>query len=362
MRITHMKHLVWSALALATLVPSLASAVGMGRLNVMSALGQRLHAEIELLSVPKQDAGSLIARLGSSRAYEQANLQMGAAGAGGIRVSVERRRDGAPYVLVTSGQPINEPFVNLLIELTSPVGQISREYSVLLDPPEMAPPKPVAAAPAPTPVAAAAPAPATPAPTAQAAEAASEYGPVQRGETLSRIAGRVRPQGATLQQTMMGIFRANPAAFINNNINLLRAGQRLRIPDSSQLSGVAQDEANREIQTQATAWSASRRSAADSAPPPAAPKPSEGAAPPAVAARSTEARRDVVKLSRSEPGPGKGRSTEDRLRMLEEELIAREKALNDANDRIRKLEKAVMQAAPTAPAAGAAAPAAPAKK
>jgi pilus assembly protein FimV len=186
----------------------------------------------------------------------------------------------------------------------------------------------------------------------QAADAKSEYGPVQRGETLSRIAGRVRPEGATLQQTMVGIFRANPPAFINNNINLLRAGHRLRIPDAALMSALAQDQAIREVQTQTTAWSASRRSAAESAAPPRAePKPADGG--PATAARGADSRKEVVKLSRGEPAPGKGRTTEDRLRVLEEELIAREKALNDANERIKKLEKAVMQAtpAPTAPAA-----------
>lgn len=348
---TSLKHLiVFSILAL---MPCLAAAVGMGGLNVLSPLGQRLHVEIELIAVEKQDVGTLSARLGSPSAYERSNLQMGAAAATGVRVSVERRANGTHYVRVTSGQPVNEPFVNLLIELTSRSGMITREYAVLLDPPEIEPPKP---APAPAaavsmpvkpvaPVAAAAPP--TPAPAAPA----GEYGPVQRGETLSRIAGRVRPQGATLQQTMMGIFRANPAAFINSNINLLRAGHRLVIPDAAQISALAQSEATREVQNQATAWGAARRTPADSAAPPAAPKPAESAAPPAAAARGSETRKDVVKLSRSEPGPGKGRSTEDRLRMLEEELIAREKALNDANERIKKLEKAVMQAAPAAASA-----------
>jgi len=328
------------------LTPCLATAVGMGQINVLSALGQPLHVEIELIAVQKQDIGSMSARLGSSSAYEQSNLQLGAAGSAGIRVSVERRANGTSYVLVTSGQRVNEPFVNLLIELTSQSGQITRAYSVLLDPPEMTPPKPAAATAPPATVATAAPP--TPAPAAQAAVPAGEYGPVQRGETLSRIAGRVRPQGATLQQTMIGIFRANPPAFINNNINLLRAGHRLRIPDAAQMSSLAQDEANREVQNQTTAWNAARLPPAESPTPPAAPKPAESTAPPATAARGAEARKDVVKLSRGEPGPGKGRSTEDRLRMLEEELIAREKALNDANERIKKLEKAVMQAAPAA--------------
>ncbi len=115
MKETILKQLVVAALL--ALLPALASAVGLGRLNVLSPLGQRLHVEIELLSVSKQDAGSVSARLASARAYEESNLQLGAAGGAGIRVVVERRRDGTPYVLVTSGQPVNEPFVNLLIEM-----------------------------------------------------------------------------------------------------------------------------------------------------------------------------------------------------------------------------------------------------
>jgi pilus assembly protein FimV len=340
--------IVFSAFSIFTLMSSHATAVGMGRLNVLSAIGQPLHAEIELISVPKKDAGSIIARLGTPSAYERSNLQLGAAGSAGIRVSVERRRNGVPYVRVTSGQRVNEPFINLVIELSSPAGLITREFSVLLDPPEIPPAKPVAesrplvAAPV-----TASSALAPPAPTDKVDVQKPDSFSVQRGDTLSRIARRVQPQSATLQQTMMGIFHANTSAFINNNINLLKAGQRLRIPDASQLSSIGQGAATREVRTHTAAWrGASRRNAPETAMPEKAPEPNKGATP--VAVRGAEPRKEVVKLSRSAPTAGKGRSTEERLRMLEEELIAREKALNDANERIRKLEKAVMQAAPAA--------------
>jgi pilus assembly protein FimV len=329
-----LKLLMCSALLLST---SLAGAVGMGRVNVMSSIGQRLLVEIEIIAATKEERGTLSAKLGSARAYERSSFPMGAAGASGLRVSVEKRANGEPYIRVTSAQPINEPFVNLLIELSSQSGPISREIAVLLDPPEITFAQAAEAAPRP-PSALAEPLKPTPAPAAVAVAAAdTEYGPVRRGETLSRIASRVRPQDATLEQTMLGIFRNNPAAFINNNMNLLKVGHRLRIPAPDQLTALPQKESSEEFRAQTTAWAAHRSAAttdASTAKPRAAPAEPARAAP----AKSGTGGKPVVKLSRG--AVGKDASAEDRVRMLEEDLAARERALKDANDRIKRLEKA----------------------
>jgi pilus assembly protein FimV len=326
----------------------LAGAAGLGQLNVVSSLGQALHAEIDILSVRKEDVGSLLVRLGSPEAYRQANLEYGAA-LGGISLRVLQRPNGQPYIRVASSQPVNEPFVNLLVELNWPSGKLVREYSALLDPPgyasapqaavpvAAAPVAPVETRPAPAmqpPAAVAAPAPAT--------TAGAEYGPVKRGETLSKIATGVKPAGVSLEQMLVGILIANPEAFINNNINLLKAGAKLRIPDQAQLTAMPQDKARQDVRVQTADWNRYRRRLADSAGTTKEPTAGSGKRA-AVRIKDSEdkSNKDVLRLSSGQTAGGKARSSTERIQNLEEELIARDRALNEANARIKELEKAV---------------------
>ena len=110
-------------------------AAGLGRLNLMSGLGQPLRAEIDLTSVARDEAGSLTAKLAGADAFNQANIEYGSA-LSGLRFSIQRRANGQPYVLVTSNQIVNEPYLDLLVELTWSSGRLVREYTMLLDPPE----------------------------------------------------------------------------------------------------------------------------------------------------------------------------------------------------------------------------------
>ncbi|HJQ63991.1 MAG TPA: hypothetical protein VJ834_14135, partial [Burkholderiales bacterium] len=126
--------------------PWIAHAAGLGNLNVRSSLGQPLLAEIELLSVGKEDLATLDARLASQEAYRQADLQYGAV-LTGVRLSIEKRPNGAPYIKAVSTRPVNEPYVNLVVELNSSSGRFTREYTALIDPPGYTPPQTVAAAP-----------------------------------------------------------------------------------------------------------------------------------------------------------------------------------------------------------------------
>lgn len=317
---------------------STAGAAGMGRVNVISNIGQRLLVEIEIISVTKEELGTFSAKLGSARDYERSNMSIGAAGSSGVRASVEKRANGEPYIRVTSAQPVNEPFVNLVIELTSLSGPVTREIAVLLDPPEITFARAAEAAPrepAATPLAT------TPAPAPVAIVSAdTEYGPVRRGETLSRIASRVRPSNATLEQTMLGIFRHNPAAFINNNMNLLKVGHRLRIPVADQLAALPQKESAQELRAQTSAWTSNLPAAPATAAEASATKPRPTPVEPknTAPAKSGSTGKPVVKLSRG--AVGKDAPVEDRVRMLEEDLAARERALKDANERIKRLEQA----------------------
>src|SRR4051812_8062980 len=261
-----------------------ANAAGLGRLTVLSALGQPLLAEIEIVALQAGEEEELSARLGSMDAFAAAGIEVNPA-LNGLRISLERR-DKRPLLRLTTAQPVNEPFLDLLVELSWASGKLVREYTFLLDPPEYrsrqqsiaqapqpampekpaatapqpapqpepeqkpaaeAPPAPVVApAPAaeaqPTPAPAAEPAPAEPAPEKPAAEklaaekpaaekpAATTY-EVKRGDTLGAIAKQNLRPGVTLNQMLIAIFRANEDAFIRGNVNLVRTGKILNIPE-----------------------------------------------------------------------------------------------------------------------------------
>ena len=115
-------------------------AVGMGGINVASALGQQLKAEIELVAISKSEKDSLVARLASPEAYKSAGLEYPYGNK--FKFQIENRPDGQPYIKASSAQPVNDPFVSLLVELTWSSGKLSREYTFLLDPPGYVPEQP----------------------------------------------------------------------------------------------------------------------------------------------------------------------------------------------------------------------------
>src|SRR5690606_8350213 len=117
-----------AALAL-LLGASLANAAGLGKITVNSALGQILNAEIELVSLQPGELDSLAARVAPPEAFREARIEYSPA-LRLLRFSVEKRPNGMPYLQVSSVAPINEPFVDLLIEVTWPAGRIQREYPI----------------------------------------------------------------------------------------------------------------------------------------------------------------------------------------------------------------------------------------
>ena len=344
------------ALVLALLVaPVLAQAAGLGRLTVQSNIGQPLNAEIDLVSVRGDEASSLVARLALPDAYQQSNLQYNNS-LTGLKLSVEKRADGQYFIKVAGSRPINEPFIDLLIELTGGGNKLVREYTALLDPPGYG--QQVAAAPAPAvatsrPIAAPAAAPAAAPIKAPAAKSAAapiaasgktqEYGPVGKGETLGKIAASLKPQGVSLEQMLVGLYRSNPDAFIRNNMNLVKSGKILRVPDAQELSAIAPGDAANEVRTQVADWRAYSGRVADKVgTAPEGGSTARGRITAKVDDPAVSASKDVVKLSKGEPGKGGKALTGDaKSRALQEELVARNKALAEANERIAQLEKTI---------------------
>jgi pilus assembly protein FimV len=378
-------------LASLLMLPWAADAAGLGKLTVTSALGQPLRGEIELVAVDKSDLGSINAHIASYEAFKQANIDRNPA-LSTVRFAVEQKPSGAAYIKVTSTQPINEPFLDMLIEVDWPSGRLVREYTVLLDPPgyEAATAAP-AAAPVTAPVSAPATAPvapAVPAPTEAAAPAvpqekeakteeakpaaaekavpakaapakAETYGPVKKGETLAGIASELKPEGVSLDQMLVAFFRANKGAFAGNNMNRLKTGQILRVPEHAQASAVSAKEATKEVKVQAADWNAYRQKLAGAVA--AAPAEKEEAAPREAAGKITaavaekaptakEAPKPVLKLSKGEapakPGAAGAKeiqALQERIQSLQEEATAREKTAQEANQRIAALEKTIKE-------------------
>ncbi len=360
-------------------VPLMANAAGLGKLSVTSALGQPLAAEIELFAADKAELDNLSASLASDQAFRDARVDFSPV-LSTLKFTVEQRPNGKSVLKVTSSRPVNDPFIDMLVELSWASGRLVREYTVLLDPPGMAaaqtvtptsvavPPqaavaKPAAKpAPAPAPQAAATPAPATPKSPAPAPKQASAPPPaaapstimVKPGDTLVGIAKRVKPEGISLDQTLLGLYRDNVQAF-NGNMNRLKAGKTLNMPSEEALAGISQKDALREIKLQAEDWRAYRQklAAAVSAAPEAQPAPeqaSSGKITPKVEDRAIPApdkQKDVLKLSKapssaeSAAKADEARALQEKLRAQEEDATAREKALKESDQRVAMLEKQV---------------------
>ena len=384
-------------------MPLMAHAAGLGKLSVTSALGQPLAAEIELFAADKAELDSLSASLASDQAFRDARVEF-APVLSSLRFTVAKKPDGKAVLKVSSSRPVNDPFIDMLVELNWASGRLVREYTMLLDPPGMGGVQTVApVAVAPTPIAKPAPAAAPQAQAVPAAPAAAAVKPapapqtaapdrvkVKRGDTLTGIASRVRPEGVSLEQTLLGLYRENDQAF-DGNMNRLKAGKTLKVPSVEKVAAIPQQEAVRELTLQAEDWRAYRQKLAGavSAAPEAkaaADQASSGKITPKVEDRAKpapEAQQDVLKLSKLTPPAGaagkadEARILQEKLRAQEEDATARENALRESDQRVATLEKQIQDmqklvemkeraqaeapvAAPAAPAASAPAPAAPA--
>lgn len=370
-----------SAAVASALLFSSSYAAGLGKLTVLSSLGQPLRAEIELTSVSKDELGALSARLASPDTFRQANIDYNAALAS-LRFAVEQRGD-RPVIRVTSSQPLNEPFVDMLLEVSGPNGRLVREYTFLLDPADLRTAQSAQVAPAtvgipdttPRTQQQARPAqPASeataggrrensaPAVTAPAASRAARPGDtaaaatpgdyqVRSGDTLARIAGRVKPSGVSLDQMLVALYRANPDAFVGENMNRLKAGQILSVPGEEAARAVGSGEARGIVVAQAADFNNYRSKLAGQVAAGAAQKSGEGrqSAGGKINAKVEEQSspaaesRDKLKLSNAMPAAGAGSSADKRPGGSVEDRIAQEKAIADANMRVKELEKNVSE-------------------
>ncbi len=239
--------------------PPSTTALGLGKLDANSALNEPLLVRIPLLSIEEKDAASLRVSLAPPAAFEHAGL---ARPFYLSRLKFEIKKEaGQHYILISTEQPIKEPFLDFLLDVRWPEGNLQREYTVLLDPPRYS--AAGASATEQSDYASATQARAQNAPprTPQAAvigewtSRSTRYGPVRANQTLWGIAGEVRSShSVTVYQTMQAILLANPEAFIDGNINAIMQGSVLRVPPHVEIASIDVHQAALQMQEQLSRW------------------------------------------------------------------------------------------------------------
>lgn len=331
-----------SAVACAVLLSPAASAAELGKITVLSAAGQPLRAEVELSAVKPGEATSLLAKLAPPDAYRQANVEFNPA-LNALTFAVENR-NGKPFIRISSAQPVAEPMVDLLLELSSKSGRQVREYAFVLDTPEArqtrgaqvtAPVEPGKAKPA---VADAAP------PAAK--KAAGEY-KVKAGDTLSRIASELKPSGVSLDMMLVALYRANPDAFKGENMNRMQAGRILAVPGADTVRATGAAEAKGIVTAHAIDFDAYRNKLAGQV----------SQSKPAKAAQATQSTAGKIGATKVQEKPTAVSESQDKLKLSkaepaaksagksavasEEDKIAKAKQVDEAAARVKELEKNV---------------------
>ncbi|MCB1622036.1 MAG: LysM peptidoglycan-binding domain-containing protein [Thiothrix sp.] len=395
------------ALSLAVVVagayPVVSNALSLGDIESNSNLNQPLRAKIQLLSASPQEANQLQVRIAPQSVFN--------------RVGIERPRyldnlrftslveNGKPVILITSDTPITEPFVNFLVEVSWPQGQLLKEYTVMLDPPVLMQPGTALAGneatvraeprttgvvnrPAPQPAQvnrqvvqpqprpqpqqpqrqqvaaqpAARPAPVQAVPSRQPAPAARQAAPVaanrtyrvRTGDTLYKIASRMRQPGTNVDQVMMALYRANPNAFINENINGLKSGSVLQAPSTADAQSLSRAQARKQVRQQYSQWKQFRSTLAkQTVPQQAAPSGSgrSSASPAEQAGNADKARRLEVLGSQSRADSGgvsaAGKEAmgrlEKELALARESLVTRQRENQELQSKVQELESILRQ-------------------
>lgn len=406
--VTRTLHKAWLPL-LAVLLLALAMpafALGLGQLTVKSQRGEPLLAEIAIVSSDPGELENLQVRLASPETFARVGLEPPGASVATLQFSVALDPQGKPVIRVTSAAPVDESLLTFLLEVDWGQGRLVREYSALLDAPRTvsAPAQPPieapvaapgnaivrepvaptpAAAPEPPPAEAVAPAPETAPPAAPvAAEQASEappssaieptpaptpaveaeqraqpvaatpgeYGPVRMGDTLGKIAREIDPDGHSLDQVMLALLRANPDAFIKGNINLVKSGAVLRMPNASELSQYSAREARAIVHEQVGQWREMRKPASQPAAVAVADQADSKSATGdgASTARTADARLEIVPPSGKDArqagtrsgiqAGGEGDMLQE-LQQTKETLAARDAEVQELKAQVAELEK-----------------------
>ena len=310
------RKLVLAIAAASALSSGMAQALGLGELTLKSTQNQPLLAEIELLDVKDLTAAEVVPSLAPPDEFTKAGVPRPAF-LDDLRFTPVINANGKSVLRVTSSQPLSEPFVKFLVQVMWPSGRLLRDYSVLLDPAKFSPQTAAAASSAP-------------------ASASGQYTTTSR-DTLWEIAAKAR-NGGSVQQTMLAIQALNPDAFINGNINRLKTGQVLRLPDAAQSVQLSPGKAVNEVASQNADWRSGRRTT-----PLAQQLDATGRQPVVAKAPARADSTDSLSLVAASAAKGKGavgdaKNVSDKLAMTEEGLDSARRENAELQSRMQDLQ------------------------
>jgi len=381
------------AICMAITYPGVTLALGLGEIESASHLNQPFNAKIDLLSTNGTDPSQLRVKVASPSVFSRVGIDRpNYLNSLRFRSTIQ---NGKPVILVSSAEAIKEPFINFLLEVSWPNGQLLKEYTVLLDPPVlMQPGTSIASNTAgvrPDPVNTLqsqqqrqqqaianqnaareqqrqriiaqqqqarqqqATAPVNDglrrpsAPLAQAAATKSRTGVgrtyrVRSGDTLYKVAKKVGYNGVRTEQMMIALFEANPTAFRRRNINNLKAGVDLRRPSVDEARRITISQARQEIKSQTSDWK-SRAAPTRVASAPKAAATNNTPTPRSTAPTTSEARMEVLGSTNNNSansgnlaGQAKLDDLNRQLTLASESLTARTQENNELQSRVTELE------------------------
>ena len=354
-------------LACVLLLPVHSWAVAMGDVVVRSALGQLLDADIDFSVLSAQEAESLSVRLAPADMFAEAGLDYGAV-ARSLRLSIEKK-SGRPTIHLSSDKVITEPFLILLVEVSTGSNRSIRQYALLLDPPsgqedaQLAVVPPVVsklvtestvssseASPKTSPLKAPNATIGRLAAKSASSEAHATTYQVKPGDTLRQIAASVQPRGATLAQVMIAIVQKNSEAFDEHNIHRMKADVVLAIPEPSVILAIDPQQAIQQVRSQTSDFNHAAINAKSLTP---LNHPTKDVADNTPANKSYSGRvgkqksnslsevspKDQLKLSM----PDQSAANKDAPESKALDTLADEKSLAESNSRIAELEKNIRE-------------------
>lgn len=320
----HVRKLVLAIAAASALSSGMANALELGELTLKSAVNQPLLAEIELLDIRGTTAAEIKPALAAPEDFARFGVDRQAF-LNDLTFTPVVSATGRSVIRVTSSQPLSVPLIKFLVQVNWPSGRLLRDYSALLDPSKFSPQAAEDAL-----------GRATPALIAPNVAAPGSSYTTGRRDTLWEIAAR-NSQGASVQQTMLAIQALNPDAFLDGNINRLKTGQVLRLPDAQQSTALPQGQAVAEVARQNAAWRDGRRLGPGAQQLDATRRPGPGNAP------APEQPRDNLSLvsgaSRANNGAGgDAKALADQLEVTQESLDATRRDNEELKSRMTDLQ------------------------
>ena len=298
-----------------------AHALTLAGIEVQSHKGEPLRAEISVSSATTEEWGQLAVRLAPAERFSQLGLIFTPA-VGQLQIELLETSDGQKRIRLFSPQAFSENFVDLLVEAQTTSGKWVKAFTLMLKP---APVK--ADAPVKLPLAAS--------PQAQAPQAPSEH-VVQKGESASQIIQKWLSEDMSTQQMLIALLKNQPDAFIEGNVNLLRAGAVLKAPSNTAVRAINAEDARQFLIAQQKEFIAFTQTAAQNTLPVNAQAPS---------------RQMTGKVGQEEPASITSEANIDQLKLSQANLekqnaetrLAAQRALKDAQKQLDTLQDNVNQ-------------------